>query len=246
MTNQAWFEYKGVNSLEMHLRIVNDITYPSPESDIEFIEVLGRDGELAIDHNRLKGVTFSIPVVLQLPEKMEVNDAATKITEWLKNDIGWNKLRFGKSREYEYVAMCHEQFNIHETLSQYGRTVINFRLKPYKYRVRSTNKMSAITNGDSLVNQEKRASKPYIKVEGSGDITLKNNGVDWLILRGVDGYVEVDSDVMSAYKGTRLENNKMISTLRPMFPLLNPGENNITWTGNVTKLEIEPRWEAVT
>lgn len=245
MTNQAWFEYNGVNSLDMYMRIVYDISYPSPESDIEFVEVLGKDGELAVDNRRLKGVSFPIPVVISLPDNISVDDAATKISEWLRNDVGWHKLRFSGSPDYEYLAICYEQFNIKETLKQYGRTIINFRLKPYKYRVESS-EIKLITNGMTLLNQERRPAKPYIRVEGSGDITLRNNGEDWIILRNVVDYIEVDSEVMSAYKDTSQENNKMISTLSPLFPLLSPGKNTISWNGNVSKLEIMPRWEAVT
>ena len=70
-TMSASFEYKGVNSLDMYMRIRNEIVFTSPEADVDFIEVLGRDGELAIDNERLKGVPFSIPVTLKLPEDIQ-------------------------------------------------------------------------------------------------------------------------------------------------------------------------------
>lgn len=241
--DKAWFEYKGINSLDMYLRIVNDISFPSPEVDIEFAEVLGKDGELAIDNKRLKGVNFSIPVHLKLPNDLDVNTMATKISNWLKSDIGWYPLRFSGSKDYEYIAMCYQQFDIVETLKQYGRTVINFRIKPYKRRI--DNQLITLTNGMTLVNAGKRTSKPFISIGGTGDITLKNNGVEWLILKNVDGSIVVDTEMMSVYKGDRPQYNKMISTLKPMFPELSLGENIITWTGNITKLEIDPRWEAI-
>lgn len=242
---KAWFEYKGVNSLDMHLRILNDISFSSPEADVELIEVLGRDGDLAIDNQRLKGTSFSIPVILQLPSHLTVNDVATKISEWLKNDIGWYPLRFSGSSEYEYIALCYEQFDIAETLKQYGRTVITFRLKPYK-RKKDVYR-TEIKNGGVLVNQEKRASKPLIYVEGTGDIDFQKNGTDWLKLTSIDEFIHVDSEAMSVYRNVgEPQFNKMNSTLTPMFPILESGENKITWSGNVTKIEIDPRWEAVT
>lgn len=44
---------------------------------------------------------------------------------------------------------------------------------------------------------------------------------------------------MNAYKGTVAKNNKMTGA---GFPTLAPGKNVIAWTGNVTRLEIVPRW----
>ena len=40
-TMSASFEYKGVNSLDMYMRIRNEIVFTSPEADVDFIEVLG-------------------------------------------------------------------------------------------------------------------------------------------------------------------------------------------------------------
>lgn len=42
----------------------------------------------------------------------------------------------------------------------------------------------------------------------------------------------------NAYNGSTLLNNKMSGE----FPVLELGENNISWVGNVSKLEIQPNW----
>lgn len=237
--DRGWFEYKGINSRDMYLRIVNDISFPSPEADIEFIEVLGKDGELAVDNERLKGIDFRIPVQLRLPQNLDINTVAMEINEWLKTDIGWHPLRFCGFPKHEYTAICYEQFDIQETLRRFGRTVITFRLKPYKKKINS--RMIELKNGTTLISNSNRTSKPFIKIEGTGDISLKNNGVDWLILRNVDESIIIDSEMMSVYKGDRPQFDKMNGTLRPLFPLMTPGRNKITWEGNVTKVEIDPR-----
>ena len=239
----AWFEYNGVNSLEMNLKILNEIAFPSPEADVEFVDILGKDGEVAVDNERLKNVSFSIPVQLRLPKHMNVAYGTTKLSEWLKSDIGWHKFRFSAHPEYEYQAMFYEQFDVKETISVFGRTVLTFKLKPIKTRV--DNMQSEIANGQTLINPHTRASKPFIYIEGSGAITLRNNGVDWLKLNSIDGNITIDSETMTVYKGTVNQFDKMISTLRPLFPILTKGENVITWTGNVTKLEIDPRWRVI-
>lgn len=239
----AYFEYKGISSLDMHLRIRNEISFPSPEADIEFVEIMGRDGELAVDNDRLRGIDFSIPVTLSLPEDKTIEEVATDISNWLKNDIGWFPLQFSGSPEYEYIAMCYEQFDVAETLKTYGKSVITFRLKPYK-RLRG-DKPIELVDGQVLTNPSKRASKPLIYIEGSGDVALKRNGTDWLVLTSVDGDITVDSESMSVFKGVTPHFSKMKSHLKPLFPILASGKNEITWTGNVTKIEITPRFEVV-
>lgn len=242
---RAWFEYNGVDSRDMHIYIENDVRFPSPEADVEFVEVLGRDGEVAIDNERLRGVSFSLPVRLKgIPRNADINKVATDISNWLKGEIGWFPLRFSGSPDYEYIAMCYEQFDVQETLKRYGRTVISFRLKPYKRKVNQY--IEEVRNGDILYNTHFRSSKPFIHIVGTGDINFKNNGEDWLKLRSVDGYITVDTELMSVYKDNRPQYDKMIDLGKNKFPELNHGENKITWTGNVTKLEILPREEAIT
>lgn len=241
--NKAWFEYKGINSLDMHLRIVNEISFTSPELDIELIEIKGKDGDLIVDNQRLRSTPMSFPVHLRLPEGLDVNEASTNISNWLKSDVGWHTLRFSGSEKYEYTAVCYEQFSVAEMLKRYGKTVITFTLKPFKRLIGTGTHL--LTNGDVLYNPEKRASKPIIYIEGSGNIDLFNNGVPWVSLRSVDGHITVDSEMMTVYKNTNAF-NKMVGLIRPMFPLLYEGENKLTWTGNITKLDIKPRWEAIT
>src|SRR5690625_4399670 len=240
---KAYFEYKGISSLDMHLRILNEISFPSPEADIEFVEIIGKDGELAIDNERLKGVNFPIPVVLKTPSDKTVEQASTDISNWLKNDIGWYPLKFLGSSNYEYIAMCYEQFDIEETLKRFGKTVITFRLKPYKRFVGE--KPIVLFNGQTIVNKGTRVAKPLIRIEGHGDITLTNNGKDWLMLTGIDGHITVDSESMNVFRDNAVQFTKMKSHLRPLFPVLDVGNNKIEWTGNVTKIELTPRTEVV-
>ena len=81
------------------------------------------------------------------------------------------------------------------------------------------------------------ASNPYIKVVGSGDITININNQK-LVLKGVEGYIEVDTELYNCFKDNENQNNKMYSD----FPIFEEGINNISWESNVSQLEILPRW----
>ena len=63
-----------------------------------------------------------------------------------------------------------------------------------------------------------------------------------VILKGIDGEIVLDCEVMNAYKEIDneiiLQNNKMYSE----FPILEEGNNKISFTGNVNGIEIIPKW----
>ena len=112
---------------------------------------------------------------------------------------------------------------------------IIFLCNPLKKQTNSDNPIILTTN--TTLYNENITSKPYIKVVGSGDITININNQK-LILKGVEGYIEVDTELYNCFKGNVNQNNKMYSD----FPILEEGKNDISWEGNVTQLEILPRW----
>ena len=83
-------------------------------------------------------------------------------------------------------------------------------------------------------------SEPIITVFGSGNITLKVNGQN-VYLTGITDRITLDSEMQNAYRGTASMNSRMSGE----FPVLSVGQNDITWSGNVTKLEIQPNWRWV-
>lgn len=248
MENRTSFTFDGKDSRDFHLYIENNVSFPSPETDIDFVEVLGRDGDLAINNNRLKGVDFSLPVIVKPPNQMRLDDLAMDISGWLKKDIGWKKLRIGENSEYEYIAMANSSFDIQRTIMNHGRTVLNFRLKPYKYR-KNQQYITLWVNGNNVVyNRENMEAEPLIKVYGSGDINFKNNGEPWLTLRGVERNIVVDTEMQLVYTETyprRPQYNKMVGATG--FPKFHIGENKITWdrTDDSVALEILPRWRSL-
>lgn len=241
----AYFEYKGRKSTEFGIRIPNGISYPSPEADVEKLEMLGRDGDLIIDNERLKSMPFPIPIRIDAKDGEKLVEISSRINGWLKSDIGFHPLILSTQPDYQYKAIITEQFNIEETIREFGRTVITFQLEPYKQVVGSES--LTLTNGQVINNTHNRAAKPLITITGTGDIELKNNGVDWLKLRSVDTSIEIDSDMKSAKRADRPQYDKMVDLNEGSFPLLEPGENKITWedSPNIEAVEVEPRWETI-
>lgn len=240
---RAHFRYGGRQSSDMGLSISADTAQTSPGHDIEFEEVPGRDGDLAVDNKRLLPFVYPIHTFLQ-PENTTIERAASKVSQWLKEDVRYKPLRLSWDPEYQYSAIFYDQYDIENLLPKFGKIALNFKCHPIKYHLSGLQK-TLYFSGARLFNPERRPAKPLIEIKGSGNITLQNNGRNWLILTAVDGSITIDSQSMTVSKGTAVAFDKMNAGLIPLFPILPSGDNHITWTGNVTSIEITPRWEAV-
>lgn len=80
--------------------------------------------------------------------------------------------------------------------------------------------------------------QPIYKIFGDGDITLRVNGASPLSLYNVDGYVTVDTTLMMCHK------NGVNVVSSGKLPFLSPGINMLSWSSNVTAVELtkNERW----
>ena len=85
-----------------------------------------------------------------------------------------------------------------------------------------------------------------IKIEGTGDVTLKVNGISHSI-KAIEGHIYIDSGLFGSYRksGSVITNDNSKTYFRE-YPILKPGNNLIEWTGSVTKVTISPRWRSLT
>ena len=113
---------------------------------------------------------------------------------------------------------------------------MNFRCKPFWYAA-GVQDITLTASGVVVTNPGSVFSEPVITVHGSGDITLMI-GMGIVELEGVDGHIMLDSALQEAYSGAIIMNGKMSGE----FPVLKPGANAISWTGNVTGIVIRPNW----
>lgn len=242
-SNRHFFVYGGKSSLDFDLHVSYENTPSSPEYDLEFVEVYGRDGDLTLDNKRMK--SFSKPIITTLQTQANVDEQAHKISQWLKTDIRYKELNLSWDPYYTYRAIFFERYDIEDILPKFGRLRLPFRWHPVKYR-NSGLSSKEITHGYNLYNPELRLSKPLIQIIGNGEITLYVNGKEWCLLKDVFEHITIDSDVEIAKKNKTMQNNKLIDSENiDLYPLLQPGDNIITWTGEVQSVHITPRWEAV-
>lgn len=235
-----YFTYNGISSREFGLKIkkngINNLS--SPQRSYEAIQVKGRNGDLLIDNGNYENFTLEIECYLDA-RNSDLSLIATELKKWLIGDLRYKRLILSNDTDFYYEAICSNKLDITEMIKNFGECLIIFNCKPFKKSIVGEEKIILTKNGN-LYNSY-ALTRPYIKIVGDGDITVNINNQS-LILKNIEDEIEVDCEIMNAYKNVNnkiiLQNNKMYSD----FPVLEEGKNDISWNGNVTRLEITPRW----
>ena len=138
--------------------------------------------------------------------------------------------------------MFNGKLDIEDVMNRIGVFTINFSCKPYRYDESGMERVTLASSGDTLINPYPFISRPVIRLEGKGAGTLtiqsERKNASWSF-NEIDGFIEVDSELMNFYKDTQPMNNIVSGD---GFPLLYPGENIFTFSGGITSVSVIPRW----
>lgn len=220
----------GVKDETFFISVANRPVIPAAKKKIEKISVPGRDGDLI----RVDGFEdVPLPIDFNILEHRNIKADIRKIKGWFQDK---KILSFSDDPNYFRKIKNVQIGDIDNEVEFYGAFTVDFLLDPFEYQ--KTSVKSYMTSPVELTNPGTYFSKPLIKVYGSGIVILTVNGVS-ITLKNLTDEIILDSDLEEAYKGlTTNMNSNMIGS----FPILHKGRNVISWSGNVTKIEIDERW----
>ncbi len=237
MEKLPFLMFREHSSLEFSLLISEKGSYKGASRDISYTSVPGRSGDLITDNGRYKNIDIPYKFSLLNDSELSFAEITHKIKGWLLSEAGYFRLWDSYDSKYFRLASYSDEVNIEQELRDTGTLSLSFNCKPQKYSFDGQNAVIFTTAG-SLYNAEYFPSKPYIKIVGSGTVTLTINNNSFTF-SDINEYIEIDSEIMNAYKGIIAQNNKMTGS---GFPTFEPGNNTIAWTGEIERLEIVPRW----
>ena len=223
------FTYKGTRSNDMHLRVLNDIEFASPTRDVELVQVPGRDGDLVMDNGRFNSVVRSIPCRLEAPRGVDVETCINEINNWLIDDGRFHDFSWDNDPRFVYQARVEGEVVSHRMLSRFGKSVLKFRMHPIKLLKSSLTELP-VTQGMNVSNPFSVDGNPRLVIRGSGNIVVNIDGRP-LRLERIGGGCIVDSatQTITDLSGNITQFDRMFSP----FPVLTPGDNQITFPNNV-------------
>lgn len=225
---EAWFEYAGAKSTDMGLRLLSMPRRYSPVVNGLREEVPGRDGYLWIPDGSCMAVDISVDCETIDGYSMD------EINEWLTQS-GEGLLRFSDEPNRSYKARVIDPYSAENRFLRFDRKrlSINFSCQPHRYEWPESEPVRLLEAG-FVDNPGTIESLPRIEVAATGDYSITINGC---VIEVTGGSIIIDSELRDCLSidGMALANSRV--TLAE-FPTLSPGVNIVSWSGNVTAVDI--------
>ncbi len=218
--------FKDIDSRELGLYMECCPGKISPKRRDETFIIPGRHGNLNTTDGAFETYIKSVEFIVKDEKRIDEICAHFKGSGWLI---------FSSEPDRKYKARVSNQIEFSHIIRHLKRFIVEFEVQPFGYDVFAQTLVK--TSPFSLFNLGTFESEPIITIFGNGNITLYVNDQN-ISLKEIAGKIIVDSEMQNAYNGATSMNNKMQGD----FPILILGENNISWLGNVTRLEIQPNW----
>lgn len=226
-----WFEWNGKRCTEYGIRVSEQPPLTLPAERVTFTDVPGRCGSLTT----LEGEDVYEDMVLTAQCFIQSGARVHEIAAWLR---GSGTVTFANRPGGFYHARVVNQIPFEKILrgNPHLAFAVNFRCKPFWY-LRDVAPITLTQSGSFVENPGNVFAEPVITVYGTGAITLMV-GMIITELEGISGSITLNSQLQEAYSGT----TSMNGAISGEFPVLLPGQNAVSWTGNVTSLNVIPNW----
>lgn len=226
-----WFEWNGVKSTTKGIKLQEMPQIIRPEERIEHVTIPGRAGEVTLTEG--DDIYNSYIQTIHMAIDSAANVAAAE--KWLRGS-GYLTLCSEPSRKQLARVINSVEFRKHSKNSSWWEADVQFYCEPLKEDTTSV-PVDVTSSGATVNNPGDVVSRPLITVIGSGTVTITIGGKTIAITDLTSGW-KVDSDLQWILDGTTPKQGVYTGS----FPVFNPGNNTVAFTGNITKLTIDGRW----
>lgn len=227
--------FAGKNSSDFGVRISGEATYNSPKRKYTEETVAGRNGTLIIDEGAFENIPVTYPafVVADMPQRIE------DFRNYMGAFSGYQRLEDTYAPDTFRLAQYTGGLEVESSgyMNRMGKFDIEFNCKPQRFLKSGEIPITYTANG-KIFNRTNFEARPHIRVYGSGAGTV-GIGQYTITITAIDSYMDIDCEIMDAYKGTANCNDKVSFSADEIG--LHSGENGVTFTGNITSVVITPR-----
>lgn len=221
---QPYFLFNNKDSRQFGI-VVNKLPVISrAERNIEKIEVEGKNGYLTHDFKTYKSILKSCECTLENIDNID------NVCSWLD---GAGEVIFSNQDNRFFKANIINQIDFYTPIKKFKKFIVQFDCQPFGY-LRNEQILTTNYKYYQFYNYGNVYSEPIITVYGKGDINIYLNE-ETIKLKNVEDFITIDTTAYECYKINKSQNDKMYGE----FPVVTPGKNTLSVTGNVTKINIK-------
>lgn len=230
-----YFIFDNNDSRDYGVYINGGGVFNAPTRAYNPITVPGRNGDLLLDEKRYENIEVIYPAFIV----RDFNDNLSDLRDMLLSVNGYARLEDSYNSDEFRLGYFSGGIEVEPTARlDAGNFELLFTCKPQRF-LKSGETVTSITSSSGTIsNPTEFNSKPLIRVYGYGTLTINS---DVITIASGYNYIDIDCDIQDCYYGTTNANSKVTFQSND-FPVLVPGSNGISRAGNITKIEITPRW----
>lgn len=235
----GYLTYNGITSTAAGVKAVEK--YPAlnrPRRKFTVLSIPGRTGDVIINEDAWEDYEQEYEIYAGSGNRGDAPQAFDGIMAWLHSSVGYCRLEDTYEPDVFRLAYYAGGTEVDNVLSRYGRATIKFMCQGKRWLKTGENSITA-ADGDTLTNPTSFASLPLITVNGAGNGTFTIGGVTVTLTGFTDGTV-IDCEKMTVTDSLGVNANSVMALGN--FPTIPAGSSSVDITGDITSLDIVPRW----
>ena len=233
MLNETFY-LDGVDARSVGIHLQSPIAFSEAVPIVEAQTIPGKNGDLILETGSYENRSGSASCFFL---QKDVEKAVSSAGRFLMVKKGYRRLETSDDTDHYWMARVENSPQIAMRLRTLAPFDIGFDCKPQRFLKSGETAVSFTENG-TIENVYGQNALPLITIYGDGDgvVTIGNYTVS---IESMDGVLYLDSETQNAYNNDGNQNTKINA---PEFPVIEPGDNVVSFQGGITSIEIVPRW----
>ena len=182
--------FGGVDSSEYGIYISGEGVYNAPERVVEFVEVPGRNGAIAMDQGRYENISVTYPAMYLGKDQEEFREKLSDFRNAILSQKGYQRLEDSYHPDEYRMGVYASGLEVTKVFRKMrgGEFELTFNCKPQRWLSVGALPIP-VDSGDVLQNPTVFDSSPLLEVEGYGNISF--NGYDINLRNAVVGNIQL-------------------------------------------------------
>ena len=171
--------FGGVDSSEYGIYISGEGVYNAPERVVEFVEVPGRNGAIAMDQGRYENISVTYPAMYLGKNQEEFREKLSDFRNAILSQKGYQRLEDSYHPDEYRMGVYASGLEVTKVFRKMrgGEFELTFNCKPQRWLTVGALPIP-VDSGDVLQNPTVFDSSPLLEVEGYGSISFNGFNIE--------------------------------------------------------------------